>query len=108
MLCSFQKLLNSIVRPYRNRHSDPSGVGGCPLMFCSPVDPFHWCMKKILQWRAVVLRCGRLFRGSTGLNGSWIRLRVPPIPTAGCADHATSASIGILTLEVVQSLGAGQ
>lgn len=25
-------------------------VGGCPLMYCGPVDPFHRCMRWILRW----------------------------------------------------------
>lgn len=26
-------------------------VGGCPLMYCKPVDPFHRCMRWILERR---------------------------------------------------------
>jgi len=26
-------------------------VGGCPLMYCGPVDPFHRCMGAFLRWR---------------------------------------------------------
>lgn len=26
-------------------------VGGCPLMYCEPVDPFHRCMRAWLGWR---------------------------------------------------------
>ena len=26
-------------------------VGGCPLMYCPPVDPFHRCLCAILRWR---------------------------------------------------------
>jgi predicted CoA-binding protein len=26
-------------------------VGGCPLMYCEPVDPFHRCMRGWLHWR---------------------------------------------------------
>ncbi len=29
-------------------------VGGCPLMFCDPVDPAHKCMRWWLQWRGRV------------------------------------------------------
>jgi predicted CoA-binding protein len=29
-------------------------VGGCPLMYCSPVDPFHRCMRAWLGWRGRV------------------------------------------------------
>ena len=25
-------------------------VGGCPLMYCAPVDPFHRCMCAVLRW----------------------------------------------------------
>lgn len=25
-------------------------VGGCPLMYCEPVDPFHRCMCAVLRW----------------------------------------------------------
>ena len=31
-------------------------VGGCPLMFCGPVDFAHKCMKWWLQWRGRVPR----------------------------------------------------
>jgi len=31
-------------------------VGGCPLMYCEPVDPFHRCMCAILRWRGRVPR----------------------------------------------------
>ena len=26
-------------------------VGGCPLMYCAPVDPGHRCMRWLLGWR---------------------------------------------------------
>ena len=26
-------------------------VGGCPLMYCEPVDPAHRCMRWLLRWR---------------------------------------------------------
>jgi predicted CoA-binding protein len=26
-------------------------VGGCPLMYCEPVDPFHRCIGAWLRWR---------------------------------------------------------
>lgn len=26
-------------------------IGGCPLMYCEPVDTFHRCMRGWLQWR---------------------------------------------------------
>jgi predicted CoA-binding protein len=26
-------------------------VGGCPLMYCEPVDPFHRCLGAWLRWR---------------------------------------------------------
>ncbi|MEW6511723.1 MAG: CoA-binding protein [Bacteroidota bacterium] len=26
-------------------------VGGCPLMYCEPVDVFHRCMRVVLHWR---------------------------------------------------------
>ena len=26
-------------------------VGGCPLMYCQPVDPAHRCMRRWLRWR---------------------------------------------------------
>jgi predicted CoA-binding protein len=29
-------------------------VGGCPLMYCEPVDPFHRCMCAVLRWRGRV------------------------------------------------------
>jgi predicted CoA-binding protein len=29
-------------------------VGGCPLMYCGPVDPFHRCMRAWLGWRGHV------------------------------------------------------
>jgi hypothetical protein len=29
-------------------------VGGCPLMYCGPVDPFHRCMRAWLGWRGRV------------------------------------------------------
>ena len=29
-------------------------VGGCPLMYCGKVDPFHRCMCAILRWRGRV------------------------------------------------------
>ena len=29
-------------------------VGGCPLMFCEPVDPGHRCMRWWLQWQGRV------------------------------------------------------
>ena len=29
-------------------------VGGCPLMYCAPVDPFHRCMCAVLRWRGRV------------------------------------------------------
>jgi hypothetical protein len=25
-------------------------VGGCPLMYCEPVDPFHGCLRWVLRW----------------------------------------------------------
>jgi predicted CoA-binding protein len=25
-------------------------VGGCPLMYCEPVDPAHRCMRVLLRW----------------------------------------------------------
>jgi hypothetical protein len=25
-------------------------VGGCPLMYCEPVDPFHRCLRWLLRW----------------------------------------------------------
>lgn len=25
-------------------------VGGCPLMYCEPVDPFHRCLCAVLRW----------------------------------------------------------
>jgi hypothetical protein len=25
-------------------------VGGCPLMYCEPVDPFHRCLRWVLRW----------------------------------------------------------
>ncbi|HEY3287761.1 MAG TPA: CoA-binding protein [Gemmatimonadaceae bacterium] len=25
-------------------------VGGCPMMYCEPVDPFHRCMCAVLRW----------------------------------------------------------
>jgi hypothetical protein len=31
-------------------------VGGCPLMFCEPVDVGHRCMRWWLQWRGRVPR----------------------------------------------------
>ena len=40
------------------RQSDAYGieciVGGCPLMFCEPVDLGHKCMKWLLQWQGRV------------------------------------------------------
>jgi hypothetical protein len=29
-------------------------VGGCPLMYCSPVDPFHRCLRWVLRWFGTV------------------------------------------------------
>ena len=29
-------------------------VGGCPLMYCEPVDPVHRCMRWLLGWRGRV------------------------------------------------------
>ncbi len=29
-------------------------VGGCPLMYCGSVDPFHRCMCALLRWRGRV------------------------------------------------------
>ncbi len=29
-------------------------VGGCPLMYLAPVDPFHWCLRRMLRWRGRV------------------------------------------------------
>jgi predicted CoA-binding protein len=29
-------------------------IGGCPLMYCGPVDPFHRCMRAWLGWRGRV------------------------------------------------------
>jgi len=29
-------------------------VGGCPMMYCGPVDPFHFCMRAFLSWRGRV------------------------------------------------------
>ncbi len=29
-------------------------VGGCPLMYCGKVDPFHRCLCAILRWRGRV------------------------------------------------------
>jgi len=26
-------------------------VGGCPLMYCHPIDPGHRCMRWLLRWR---------------------------------------------------------
>jgi hypothetical protein len=26
-------------------------VGGCPLMYCPPIDPGHRCMRWLLRWR---------------------------------------------------------
>lgn len=31
-------------------------VGGCPLMYCAPVDPFHRCMCVVLGWTGKVPR----------------------------------------------------
>lgn len=31
-------------------------VGGCPLMYCEPVDPFHRCMRWVLRWAGRVPR----------------------------------------------------
>lgn len=31
-------------------------VGGCPLMYCEPVDPFHRCMRWVLGWAGRVPR----------------------------------------------------
>ena len=31
-------------------------VGGCPLMYCAPVDVFHRCMCAVLRWRGRVPR----------------------------------------------------
>ncbi len=31
-------------------------VGGCPLMYCAPVDPFHRCMCVVLGWAGKVPR----------------------------------------------------
>ena len=31
-------------------------VGGCPLMYCEPVDIFHRCMRRWLEWRCRVPR----------------------------------------------------
>lgn len=31
-------------------------VGGCPLMYCDPVDPGHRCMRAILGWMGKVPR----------------------------------------------------
>jgi hypothetical protein len=33
-------------------------VGGCPLMFCEPVDIVHKCMKWWLQKKGTVPACG--------------------------------------------------
>ena len=32
-------------------HGIPCIVGGCPLMYCKPVDPGHRCMRWWLSWR---------------------------------------------------------
>jgi uncharacterized protein len=29
-------------------------VGGCPLMYCEPIDFSHRCMRAILRWRGRV------------------------------------------------------
>jgi len=29
-------------------------VGGCPLMYCAPVDPFHRCLCAVLRWQGRV------------------------------------------------------
>ena len=31
-------------------------VGGCPLMYCEPVDPAHRCIRRWLRWRRRVPR----------------------------------------------------
>ncbi len=31
-------------------------VGGCPLMYCAPVDVFHRCLCAVLRWRGKVPR----------------------------------------------------
>jgi predicted CoA-binding protein len=31
-------------------------VGGCPLMYCEPVDPGHRCMRTVLSWMGRVPR----------------------------------------------------
>jgi uncharacterized protein len=42
------------VSPEAVRECDRRGlsciVGGCPLMYCEPVDPFHRCMRWALRW----------------------------------------------------------
>jgi len=35
-------------------------VGGCPLMFCEPVDIVHKCMKWWLQKKGTVSSCGEM------------------------------------------------
>lgn len=32
------------------RHAIPCIVGGCPLMYCEPVDVGHRCMRGLLRW----------------------------------------------------------
>ena len=31
-------------------------IGGCPLMYCEPVDPFHRCLRWVLRWSGHVPR----------------------------------------------------
>lgn len=33
-------------------------VGGCPLMYCEPTDPFHRCMGWWLRWRGRIVGRG--------------------------------------------------
>lgn len=33
------------------RHGIPCIVGGCPLMYCEPIDFGHRCMRALLGWR---------------------------------------------------------
>lgn len=41
------------VEECRTRGIEPI-VGGCPMMFCQPVDVAHRCMRWFLQWRGRV------------------------------------------------------
>ncbi len=51
-------------------------VGGCPLMFCDPVDPVHRLMKWWLQRKGTVPSCGEDFGPGTEDRGDDRRISI--------------------------------